>query len=156
MECQLLTSEGRVASNTVDERAEDGADTDTSASETNGGGTSTVNLGSSDDGGGSRLDDDASGLHHTTHHVGGEVLAGAIEEQAVADSGLLAYRADDGAWDGSYGSNCVNKTRLRAPARADDEGGNFTYLATSTWDAKAASCPYGRRLQSSCLTRTSW
>lgn len=98
---RLLTSEGRVASDTVDERAEDGADTNTSTGETDGSGTGTVDLGSSDDGGGSGLDHDAAGLHHAAHHVGGEVVASAIEEQAVADSGLLAYRADDGAWDGS-------------------------------------------------------
>jgi len=109
----LLTSEGRVAGNAVDESAKDGADTDTSASETDGGGTSTVDLGSSDDGGGRGLDDDAAGLHDATHHVGGEVIAGAIEEQAMADGGLLAYRADDGAGDGScVEANCVNKKRV--------------------------------------------
>jgi hypothetical protein len=98
----LLTSEGRVASNTVDESGEDRADTDTGTSEANGGSTGTVNLGSSDDGCGSGLNDDAARLHDATHHVGREVVASAIEEQTVADSGLLADRADDGAWDGSY------------------------------------------------------
>jgi hypothetical protein len=97
----MLTSEGRVAGNTIDESGEHGANTNTGTSETDSGGTSTVNLGSSDDGGGSGLDDDAPRLHDTTHHVGGEIFAGAIEEQTVADSRLLAYRADDGAWDGS-------------------------------------------------------
>lgn len=117
----MLTSEGRVASNTIDESGEDGADANTSASETDSSGTCTVNLGSSDDGSSSGLDDDAPRLHDTTHHIGSEVIAGAIEEQTVADSRLLAYRANDGAWNGSYG-NCVNK-RVVESREADNEGG---------------------------------
>jgi hypothetical protein len=124
LKSQLLTSEGRVAGNTVDQSGKDGADTDTSTSETNGGSTSAVDLGSSDDGSGSRLDDDTAGLHDSTHHVGGDVVAGAIEEQAVADSGLLAYRADDGAWDGSYvEADCVNKNASSSFTKQGDRRG---------------------------------
>lgn len=97
----LLTSESGVAGDAIDERSEDGTDTDTSTGETDDGSTSTVDLGGGDDGRGGRLDDDASGLHHTTHDVGGEVIADTIAEQAVVD-GRLARGADDGAWDASW------------------------------------------------------
>jgi len=83
---RYLTSHGRVASDTVDEGAENSADTDTSTGQADRGRTSTVHLGSRDDGGSGRLDDDAPRLHGAAHHGRRKSGAAAIEKQAVAAS----------------------------------------------------------------------
>jgi hypothetical protein len=83
---RCLTSHGRVASDTVDEGAENSADTDTSTGQADRGRTSTVHLGSRDDGGSGRLDDDAPRLHGAAHHGRRKSGAAAIEKQAVAAS----------------------------------------------------------------------
>ena len=100
-----LTAERRVASNTLDEGAEDGTDPDTRTGETDGGETGTLHLGRGDDGGGGGLGDDAARLHGATHHGGRELAAGAGHEQAIVD-GLLAGRLDERARDASGGCGC--------------------------------------------------
>lgn len=98
----ILTSESRVARDTIDERAKDSANSDTGTRKTDGGGTGSVHLGSRDQGRSGRLDDDAPRLHGTANHGGGERVATAIEKQAVAASSLAGGDSgDDGAWDAS-------------------------------------------------------
>lgn len=93
----MLTAERRVAGDTGDEGAEDGADTDTSAGETDGGEAGALHLGGGDDGGGGGLSDDAALLHGVADHVAGHVVAaGAVHEQAMADGGLAGL-LDEGA-----------------------------------------------------------
>jgi hypothetical protein len=103
MTVSILTSKSRVASDTVDERAEDSANSDTGTRKADGGGTCSVHLGSRDQGRGGRLDDDAPRLHRTANHRGGEGVATAIEKQAIAASRLAGGGdgGDDGAWDAS-------------------------------------------------------
>jgi hypothetical protein len=98
----MLTSKGGVASNTVDESGEDASDTDTSTSETHGGETSTLHLGSGQDGSGRGFDDDTPLLHGIADHVVGEVVAGAIEDETAASSSWLADSGEDGAGDASW------------------------------------------------------
>jgi len=96
-----FTSEGRVASDTVDQGGEDGPDTDTGTGQTDGGRTGAVQLGGDDDGRGRGLGNDATRLHGTADHARAEVGAGIVEEQAVADR-WLPGGADNGALDGSW------------------------------------------------------
>jgi hypothetical protein len=98
----MLTSEGGVASNTLDESAEDASDTDTSTSEAHGGETGTLHLGGGQDGSGRGLDDDTALLHGVADHVVGEVVACAIEEETAAGSSRLASSGEDGAGDASW------------------------------------------------------
>lgn len=95
-----LASESRVASDAIDERAEDSANADTSARETDRGSACAVHLGSCDERSGRGLDDDAPGLHRTADHGGRERVPAAIEEQAVTAS-RLASSGDDGAGNAS-------------------------------------------------------
>lgn len=100
---EILTSQSRVAGDAVNESAEDGADTDTSTSQADGGSTSAVGLRSREDGGGGRLDDDTAGLHGVADHGRGEGIAAAVEQQAVAavDKARGGVCGDDRAWDSS-------------------------------------------------------
>lgn len=87
----------------MDEGAENGANADTSASETDRGKTGTVHLGRGDDGSGGRLDDNTPALHGIADHGRGKRVAGAIEHETMAASQrLLASSRDDGAWDASW------------------------------------------------------
>lgn len=101
-ELLVLTSEGGVAGDAIDERAEDGANADAGASETDGGSASTMHLGGRDEGGSRGLDDDAPGLHGAADHGGGERVTGAIEDQAVAAGRLACSGRDDGARDAGW------------------------------------------------------
>ena len=93
-----LTPERWVAGDTLDEGSENRTDTNTSTSETDGGDTSALDLGSSDNGGGGRLSDDATGLDHV---AGGIVLEG-IAEDVVLDEAVL------GRLDAGYGRILVS------------------------------------------------
>jgi len=91
-----LATKGRVAGDTLDQTAEDKADTRTGTSEADRGHASTLDLGGADDGSGSRLSNDAAGLHDVAADVVGELVAhGAQEEAVVAD--LDGAPAHDGA-----------------------------------------------------------
>ena len=93
----MLTAEGRVAGDTLDEGTEDRADTDTSASEADGGEASTLHLGGGDDGGSGGLSDDAALLDGVAGNAAGHVVGtGAVHEQAAAD-GRLAGLLQEGA-----------------------------------------------------------
>ena len=81
-----LTTEGRVAGNASDQRAEHGTDTNTSTGETDGSNTGTLNLGSSYHGGGSRLSDDATRLNDVAANVIGEGGAHVAEDEAILGS----------------------------------------------------------------------
>lgn len=100
----MLTSEGGVAGNTVDEGAEDAADTNTGAGEAHGGKTGSLHLGSGEDGRGRRLDNDAPGLHGRPHHGGSERVAG----EAIASNSRLTHSREDGAGDASCGGEEIN------------------------------------------------
>jgi hypothetical protein len=78
-----LATEGRVAGDTLDQTAEDSTDTNTSTSETDGGDTSALDLGSSDHSGGSRLSDDAAGLDDVAADVVRELVAHGAKDEAV-------------------------------------------------------------------------
>ena len=78
-----LTTEGRVAGDASDQRAEHSTDTDTSAGQTDGGNAGTLDLGSSNHGGGGRLSDDAAGLDDVAANVVGEGGAHGAEDEAV-------------------------------------------------------------------------
>lgn len=93
-----LTTDGRVASGSLDQGTEDVSDTDTGTSEADGGETGTVDLGSGHDGSRGRLDDDTAGLHGVAHDRRGEALA----DEAIAAS-RLARSSEDGAGDASCG-----------------------------------------------------
>ena len=80
-----LTPEGWVAGDTLDKGSENGSDTDTSTSETDGGHTGTLDLGGSDHGGSGRLSNDATGLDDL---AAGVVLEG-VADGAVHDEGVL-------------------------------------------------------------------
>jgi hypothetical protein len=99
----ILTSHGRVAGDTLNERAKNSANSDTSARKTDRGGSSAVELGGREDGGGRGFHDDGPLLHRAADHGGRESVAGAMEKQAVASSGLAGGGAsgDDGAWKAS-------------------------------------------------------
>lgn len=98
-----LTTEGWVAGDTGDQRAEDRADTNTGTSQTDGSQTGTLHLGSSYDGCGGGLSYDTARLHCAADHVAGEAVAGAVaEEEAIADK-RLARRLNEGARDASGG-----------------------------------------------------
>ena len=100
-----LATEGRVAGDTLDQAAEDSADTNTGASETNGSNTGALDLGGSDHGGGSRLSDDAAGLNDVAADVVGELGAHGAEDEAVLWrlDGTLAH---DGALDARGSCAC--------------------------------------------------
>lgn len=63
-----LTPKRRVASDAIDERAEDGTDSDTSSRKTDRGSTGAAHLGSRDKRGGRRLNDDAPRLHRIANY----------------------------------------------------------------------------------------
>jgi hypothetical protein len=88
-----LATKGRVAGDTLDQTAEDEADTRTGTSKADGGHTSALDLGGSDEGSGSRLGD-ASGLDVAADVVGELVAHGAQDEAVVGD--LDAAPAHDG------------------------------------------------------------
>ena len=96
-----FTSEGRVASHTLDQGAKDRTNTNTSTSKANGGHTSTLHLSSSNQSSSRGFSHNTSGLHSTTSDTGAQITAEAVEEQAMADGGLASL-ADDGARDASW------------------------------------------------------
>lgn len=98
-----LTSHGRVASDAIDERTENCANSNAGTREADSGSSGTVYLGSRDNGGGGRLHDDASGLHRTTDHGRSKSVPGAIQKQSIAPSGLATGGdcGEDGAWETS-------------------------------------------------------
>jgi len=75
-------SKGRVAGDSLDQTAEDKADTGTGTSEADGGHASALELGGSDEGSGSRLND-AAGLHDVAADVVGELVAHGAQDEAV-------------------------------------------------------------------------
>lgn len=95
---QFLTAERWVAGDTSDEGTEDGTDTNTSTSKTDGGQTGTLHLRGGHDGSGGGLGDNTTGLHGAANHVGGKIVASTVHEQTVAD-GRLAGLLEQGALD---------------------------------------------------------
>lgn len=83
-----LTSEGWVAGGTVDQSTEDGSDTNTGTSKTNGGETSALHLAGSEDGGDRRLSDDTARLDGCPDG-GSEGIAGLVEEESIAATNWL-------------------------------------------------------------------
>ena len=130
-----LTSEGWVASNTLDQGTENCTDTNTGTGQTDGGCTSTVEFSGHNDGGGCGLGNNTTGLHGTADHARAQVGTGAVEQETIAHE-RLSSRADDGALDGSWvydeklsvnqgvfngSSLCevdMNRVLCRAPMRA--------------------------------------
>jgi hypothetical protein len=95
-ELEELWAQRRVSSDALDQSAEDGTDTSTSTSETNGGHTSALNLGGGNHGSGGCLGDNTAGLHGIADEVAGKGGAGrATQNQAVG--GLGAAESGDGA-----------------------------------------------------------
>ena len=88
-----LATKGRVAGDTLDQTAEDRADTRTGTSEADGGHASALDLGGSDEGSGSRLSDDAAGLDDVAAYVVGELVAHRAQNEAVVGDldGALAH-----------------------------------------------------------------
>jgi len=84
-----LTPQSGVAGYTVDESGEDGTNTDTSTSETDGGETGTLHLASSEDSSSRSLSNDATGLHGSADHRGGEGAA-LGEKQSITAGNWLA------------------------------------------------------------------
>jgi hypothetical protein len=100
-----LTTEGRVAGDTLDEATEHGSDTNTSTGEANGGKTSTLDLSSGDNGGGSGLGDDATGLDHVAAEVAGDGGASSVaENKAVLGQRALEARGACGRKQGQLPS----------------------------------------------------
>jgi len=100
-----LTTEGRVAGDTLDEAAEDGTDTNTSTGEANGGNAGALDLGRGDHGRGGGLSDDAARLDDVAADVVGELAAHGAEDEAVLWC-LSGTRAHDGALDAR--GSCVH------------------------------------------------
>ena len=92
-ELHKLVTKGRVAGDSLDQTAEDKADTRTGTSEADGGHASALDFGGSEEGSGSRLSGDAARLDDIEADFVGELVAhGAHDEAAVGDSdGALAY-----------------------------------------------------------------
>jgi hypothetical protein len=70
-----LTPQRWVARNTLDQSTENSSDTDTSSGKTNGGQTSSLNLGGSDHGSGGRLGDDTARLLGVADDVASKGIA---------------------------------------------------------------------------------
>jgi hypothetical protein len=79
-----LTTEGRVASNTLDKTTEHSSDTDTSTSKTNSGDTSTLNLGSSNHSSSGRLNNNATRLDVASHAASKGSTGGVVEGEAIS------------------------------------------------------------------------
>jgi hypothetical protein len=95
-----LTSERWVASDTLDESAEDSTDTNTGTSQTNGSKTSTGSLTSNDNGGSSGFSDDTTGLHGGSDDLGTHLGTSVIGDETVTES-WSAGSTKDRALDGS-------------------------------------------------------
>lgn len=97
---RAFTSQGRIASDTLDQGSKDCTNTNTGTSEANSGKTSALHLGRGDHGSSRCFGNNASGLHGSTRDAGAHVAADAVEEQAMA-GGRLTSVTDDRAWDAS-------------------------------------------------------
>jgi hypothetical protein len=130
-----LATEGRVAGDTLNETAEDGTDTDTSTSETDGGDTGTLDLGGGDHGGGSGLGDDAAGLDGVADDALGEVVAHGAKDEAVLALYDHAGRSCDEALSQFRSSMALNGKLLmeweRALKLCAGDGGGQSALLTS-------------------------
>jgi len=100
-----LTTEGRVAGDTLDQAAEDSTDTNTGTSEADGGNTGALDLSRGDHGGGGGLGDDTARLDDGAADVVGELAAHGAEDEAVLWR-LDGTRAHDGALDAR--GSCVH------------------------------------------------